>query len=263
MRSRVSKNRITSFFRIAFPVLLVGGLVTLCLHFCTTGEPGDLTDVYAADTPRSVLPEQLMPGMVTLTAEQIARIPLSDGFQWPVGAPGLAFMYDAQGFGERNGKRGGYHSGQDLNGIGGQNTDLGETVRAASRGRVVYCGTPSAGWGKVVILAHRLPGDNKIYQSMYAHLQDINVGYGDTVCRGQKIGTIGTAEGVYLAHLHFEIIASRAVEAGITAYNPQGTMNRLNPQEFIHAHPAPLFPDPMWDVAAKLKLNEAFSAGSL
>lgn len=250
------------FFRIAFPILLVGGLLVLCLHFCTVSAGGDSVNVYAADAPGQQLPEKLLPNMVALTAEQLARIPLADGFQWPVGAPNLAFMYDAQGFGEENVKRGGFHSGQDLNGIGGENTDAGEPVRAAARGRVVYCGTPSAGWGKVVVLAHRIPGDDTVYQSIYAHLQDVKVAYGDTVCRGQQIGTIGTAEGVYLAHLHFEIVASRVIEAGNTAYHPAGTMNRLNPQEFISAHAAPAFPDPMWEVAAKLKLNEAFSSGN-
>jgi hypothetical protein len=93
-------------------------------------------------------------------------------------------------------------------------------------------------------------------------LQDVQVAYGDTLCRGQQLGTIGTAEGVYLAHLHFEVIASRVVEAGITAYHPAGTMNRLNPTHFINEHAAPAFPDPMWDVYAQLKLNESYNSGA-
>lgn len=258
----MSKSRKKDFFRIASLILLVGGLVALCLNFCTVSGGSDSANVYAADAPLSHTPEKMDSAWIPLSAEQIVRIPLADGFQWPVGAPGLAFMYDAQGFGEKNDKRGGYHSGQDLNGIGGENTDLGEPVRAAARGRVVYCATPSAGWGKVVVLAHRLPGDSTVYQTLYAHLQDVKVQFGDTVCRGQQIGTVGTAEGAYLAHLHFEMIASRVVEAGVTAYHPQGTMNRLNPADFINSHAAPPFPDPMWDVAAKLKLNEAFSSGN-
>lgn len=262
MRPRVSTSRKKDFFRVAFLILLVGGLAALLLSFCTVSGGSDTSNVYAADLPPNQVPEKVLPGMVVLTAEQIARIPMADGFQWPVGAPNLAFMYDAQGFGEQNAKRGGYHTGQDLNGIGGENTDLGEPVRAAARGQVVYCGSPSDGWGKVVVLAHRMPGDSTVYQTLYAHLQDVQVNYGDTVCRGQKIGTIGTAEGAYLAHLHFEVIASRVVEAGVPAYHSQGTMNRLNPAEFINAHSAPSFPDPMWDVAAKLKLNEAFSSGN-
>ena len=260
--TRVSKGKNRDAFRVAFIVLLVGGLGALCLHFCSGSSAAPNSNIYAANAPLSHTPDTVLPFLIPLTAEQIARIPMADGFQWPVGAPHLAFMYDAQGFGVHNGTRGGYHSGQDLNGIGGQNTDAGEAVRAAARGTVVYCGTPSAGWGKCVILAHRLPGDPTIYQTLYAHLQDVNVAYGDTLCRGQQLGTIGTAEGVYLAHLHFEVIASRVVEAGITAYHPAGTMNRLNPTQFINEHAAPAFPDPMWDVYAQLKLNESYNSGA-
>lgn len=246
----MSKLKRKDFFRIAVPVLLVGGLLALCLHLCTASGDENAVNVYSADAPLSHMPESINPALIALTAEQIVRIPQADGFQWPVGGGSLAFMYDAQGFGVNNEKRGGFHSGVDLNGIGGADTDLGEPVQAAARGRVVYCGTPSDDWGKVVVVAHRLPGDNKVYQTLYAHLQDVSVSYGDTLHRGQKIGTIGSADGKYMAHLHFEVIDSRVTEAGVTAYHPGGTMNRLNPYEFIESHPAPPFPDPMRDVSA-------------
>jgi murein DD-endopeptidase MepM/ murein hydrolase activator NlpD len=253
----VSKFSRKDFFRIAVPVLLVGGIVALCLHLCTSSGDSDITNVYAADVPLAQLPQEIKPCMLPLSAEQIARIPLADGFQWPVGGGNLVFMYDAQGFGVHNEKRGGYHSGVDLNGIGGENTDLGEAVSAAARGTVVYCGTPSDGWGKVVVIAHRIPGDDRVYQTLYAHLQDVAVTHGDRVSRGQKIGTIGTAEGAYLAHLHFEVIDSCVVEAGVTAYHPSGTMNRINPYEFINAHPAPPFPDPLFQVDGSFRLRES------
>ena len=246
-------------YRLIFYVLLGIGAVACCLAFCASGTESAGGRVYDAVLPREETPEALMPGLLPLRAEQLVRIPTADGFQWPVGAPGLAFMYDAQGFGVQNTQRGGYHSGQDLNGIGGANTDLGTPVRAAARGLVVYCGTPSAGWGKVVVLAHRLPNDHQIYQTLYAHLESAKVRVGDTVCRGEQIGTMGTAEGQYLAHLHFELIASRLVEAGITAYHPTGTMNRLNPEEFIRKHPAPAFPDPMQDVFSYYNFSESFN----
>lgn len=254
---RVSKLKRKDFFRIAVPVLLVGGIVALCLHLCTSSGESAAANVYAADAPLAQMPQEIKPCMIPLSAEQIARIPLADGFQWPVGGGSLAFMYDAQGFGVHNEKRGGYHSGVDLNGIGGGNTDQGEVVSAAARGLVVYCGTPSAGWGKVVVVAHRIPGDNHVYQTLYAHLQDVSVTLGDRVCRGQKIGSIGTAEGVYPAHLHFEVIDSPVVEAGVTAYHPNGTMNRINPYEFIKAHPAPPFPDPLFQVEGAFRLRES------
>lgn len=258
----MSKFSRKDFFRIAVPVLLVGGIMALCLHLCTSSGEQTAANVYVADLPPAQMPQELKPCMIALSAEQIARIPLADGFEWPVGGGNLAFMYDAQGFGVFNEKRGGYHSGVDLNGIGGQNTDEGEAVTAAARGKVVYCGTPSAGWGKVVVIAHRIPGDDRVYQTLYAHLQDINVAYGDTVYRGKKIGTIGTADGAYLAHLHFEVIDSRVVEAGVTAYHPTGTMNRINPYEFIKTHPAPPFPDPLFQVHGTFMWTDGAFSGN-
>lgn len=248
-------------FRIAFLILAGMGLAALGLTLCTgAGEP-DSTNVYKADEPRHNTPEQLMPGMIPLTAEQIARIPLADGFQWPVGAPGMAFMYDAQPFGTDNPKYGGKHCGQDLNGIGGENTDTGCPVNTIARGLVIYSGHPSDSWGNMVVVAHRIPGSDTVYQSIYAHLEERKVQVGDILYRGQELGTIGSAGGRYFAHLHFELVPSRVVEAGMSGYHPAGTMNRIDPQQFITEHPAPDFPDPFRDILSQLRLNEAFSSG--
>lgn len=231
-----------------FYVLAGIGIVAFGLSFCTSENDEGLVNVYKASQPKDFTPEQVIPYLIPLTPLQIADIPLADGFQSPVGPPTAAFMYNAQGFGEFNEKRGGYHSGVDFNGIGGENTDAGEPVYSAARGKVVFCKDLKGGWGKVIIIAHRLEGDAQIYQTLYAHLNDCKVKLGDTVCRGEQIGSIGTADGQYLAHLHFEVCASRVTEAGVTAYHPRGTMNRISPEEFIQTHPAPPVPDPMWRI---------------
>lgn len=203
----------------------------------------DTTPIYGKDIPLEEMPQQLMPGLVLLTAEQLAKAPVIDGFQSPVGTPNGAFMYDAQPFGTPNEQRGGNHVGQDLNGIGGENTDEGEPVYAAARGLVVYSACPAESWGNVVVLLHRMP-DGKPVQTLYAHLKDRAVRTGETVGRGEPIGSIGTAGGQYLAHLHFEAVSSRCVEAGMPGYKAGGTMNRLDPAELMKAYPAPAFPDP-------------------
>ncbi len=200
--------------------------------------------VYRADEPSDVLPATLLPGLVLLTPEQLAKIPEVDGFQSPCGAPNGAMTYDAQPFGSPNPKRGGMHTGQDLNGIGGENTDLGEPVVASARGLVVYSGEASPGWGKVVVLAHRLPGENRVIQTLYAHLDQCLAQTGELVGRGARIGAIGTAGGLYLAHLHFEAIESRCTEACQRGYGPLGTMNRLDPAKLLAEHPAPAWADP-------------------
>lgn len=201
--------------------------------------------IYDADVALGQMPEPLIGGLILLTPEQVVRTPLIDGFEWPCGTTQGAMIYDAQPFGSPNEKRGGQHAGMDLNGIGGQNTDLGMPVRAAARGLVVYCGTPSPSWGKVVVLAHRLPDSGRVVQTLYAHLQDTDdrVIPGQTVSRGDRIGSVGTADGQYLAHLHFEAIESRCTEAGMPGYGAHGTMNRLDSAALLRDYPAPPFPD--------------------
>ena len=215
-----------------------------------------IAGLYGQDVPTSSLPEKLLPGMILLTPHQLALIPLVDGFQSPCGTASGGFTYDAQPFNTLNSNRGGHHSGSDINGIGGEDSDLGMAVHAAARGLVVYCGEPSPAWGNVVILAHRLPYDSRIIQTLYAHLDKSIVRQGQFISRGEPIGTVGTAHGNYKAHLHFEAISSYCTEAGQPAYHQGGTMNRLNPQKLLASYPAPAVPDP-YETVRRLRVREA------
>lgn len=183
------------------------------------------------------------PAFHRLTPEQVVNLPLATRFDLPLGSQHGALTYNARPF------RISRHLGDDLNGIGGENSDLGDPIFAAGAGRVVYIGMPGSGWGKMIIVAHRLPpGDEAgpVVQTMYAHLQEIGVKEGQIVQRGEKIGTVGTAEGVYLAHLHFEVRMGPYINpAEGYADTP---LNRLWPEKFIAAHrgagPADLGPAP-------------------
>ncbi|MBE6415605.1 MAG: M23 family metallopeptidase [Akkermansiaceae bacterium] len=234
--------------------------VGVIAHLNNDGEEAPVSPatagIYGQDVPPSTLAAELQPGLVLLTPHQLALVPVADGFQSPCGTATGGFVYDAQPFNTPNEKRGGHHTGSDINGIGGENTDLGLPVNAAARGLVVYSGEPSPEWGKVVVLAHRLPGDGRIIQTLYAHLDKSIVNVGRFVGRGEPIGTVGTANGHYLAHLHFEAIASSCTEAGQRAYSTSGTMNRLNPQELLASHPAPAVPDP-YGTVRRLRVREA------
>ena len=126
---------------------------------------------------------------------------ISDGFDFPVGKPNAKGYYKAQYFGQNR------HLGEDWNGVGGGNTDLGDPVYSISNGLVTFSRDVCCGWGKVIRIVHRLP-DHPEYQyieAVYAHMHNINVKAGDLIKRGQQIGTIGNANGRYNAHLHLEM----------------------------------------------------------
>lgn len=161
-----------------------------------------------------------------LSAWQKARVPRSLRFDPPLGSEHSAMVYNAQKFWEMNEKRGGHHTGDDLNGIGGMDTDLGDPVFSTADGLVIYAGEPSPGWGKVVVLAHQPPTGPPLH-SMYAHLDRIDVPIGALISRGGRIGTVGTGNGYYPAHLHFEIRASDGVDIG--AGYSMFPLNRLDP----------------------------------
>ncbi len=103
----------------------------------------------------------------------------------------------------------GQHTGEDWN-RGGGDDDLGDPVCAVGDG-VVVASDSYLRWSNVIVVRHDLPGG--VRWSQYAHLQQRIANVGDRVVRGQMIGTIGQqfperpcrSDGVYCAHLHFEI----------------------------------------------------------
>ena len=76
---------------------------------------------------------------------------------------------------------------------------LGDGIRAASGGRVVYTGSGLLGYGQLIIIKH-----NESYLSAYGHLQSVAIKEGDSVAAGQRIATMGNGpQGSPL--LYFEI----------------------------------------------------------
>ncbi len=76
---------------------------------------------------------------------------------------------------------------------------LGQPIRAARGGRVVYVGNGIRGYGNLIIIKH---GDNLL--SAYAHTRELSVREGDDVRSGQAIAQMG--EGPRrIAALYFEI----------------------------------------------------------
>lgn len=76
---------------------------------------------------------------------------------------------------------------------------LGQDVRAASGGRVVYFGSGLLGYGQLLIIKH-----SDAYLSAYGHTQAVSVKEGDAVVIGQRIATMGAGpQGTPM--LYFEI----------------------------------------------------------
>ncbi len=86
-----------------------------------------------------------------------------------------------------------FNSGIDIN------ASLGDPVKAASFGIVIYTGNVK-GYGDIIIVDH---GGNVV--TLYAHLSKIIVKLNDQVSKGQIIGQVGKSGGVPSPRLHFEI----------------------------------------------------------
>ena len=76
---------------------------------------------------------------------------------------------------------------------------LGQAIKAAGSGRIVYSGSGLRGYGKLIIVKH-----NEKYLSAYAHNRKLLVKEGDIVKLGQRIAEMGRS-GADNVKLHFEI----------------------------------------------------------
>lgn len=217
-------------------VVLMGSF----LQSCGETEVIDQTDRRSAETS-PVSPEQeigtesrdtleILPPEIPATF--LRDLDIADGFDYPVGPPNAENYYKARGFLPK----GLEHLGEDWNGTGGRNTDFGDYVYAAADGVVFYAEEYNRGWGQVVRVLHNFGTRKrpKYVESLYAHMASSWVQPSHVVRRGEIIGTMGNAEGIYHAHLHFEMRRrpGRDVRSGYDG----DTLGFLDPSQFIEAH---------------------------
>ncbi|MCD6355770.1 MAG: M23 family metallopeptidase [Anaerolineaceae bacterium] len=79
--------------------------------------------------------------------------------------------------------------------------DLNDPLYAVDSGVVVYAGWNDWGYGNVIAIDH---GNN--FQSIYAHLESLNVGCHAFVTQGDIIGYMGSTGNSTGPHLHYELI---------------------------------------------------------
>jgi murein DD-endopeptidase MepM/ murein hydrolase activator NlpD len=105
--------------------------------------------------------------------------------------------------------------------------DIGQTVRAAGAGRVVWSGPGfqnSPSYGNVVMIEHDFGYDGHYLYTLYAHLSAVLVVTGQHVEARDPVGLVGNTGRVSGPHVHFEV---RVGEANSTdpatygdTYNP-------------------------------------------
>jgi len=101
------------------------------------------------------------------------------------------------------------HFGIDLDG------ETGDPIYAVDNGVVVYSGWNDWGYGNMIVLDH---GNG--WQTLYAHLSQINVACGDWVYQGSVIGLMGSTGRSSGSHLHFEMMNDTSGKVNPFAYLP-------------------------------------------
>jgi lipoprotein NlpD len=110
-------------------------------------------------------------------------------------AGGIAWQWPASGKVIGGFQAGGGGDGAGLNIAG----NMGDPVRAAASGTVVYSGNGLIGYGELIIIKH-----NDTFLSAYGHNSKRLVKEGERVSAGQEIALMG-ASGAPRVELHFEI----------------------------------------------------------
>lgn len=139
--------------------------------------------------------------------------------------PGNWFIY--LGYGERypdhqhyGNLRKMFHSGLDYNLPNDE--DLGKPFYAMRDGVVEFAGPGQGSLGNMIIVKHNWKGVE--YRARYLHAKEMMVNAGDTVTQGAVLGTIGTSNGRWQAHLHIDISKGQWLlhtPSLSTAYNTQ------------------------------------------
>lgn len=149
---------------------------------------------------------------------------ITDGFDFPVGKPNAKGYYNAQKFQENN------HLGDDWNGVGGGNSDLGDPIYAIGNGYITEVKDYKGGWGNVLRIVHLY--NDTLYESLYAHCDSIIINSNRFIKKGEQIATIGNCDGTYFAHLHLEI--RNEIDKDIGGGYSIDTTGYLDPTDFIN-----------------------------
>jgi murein DD-endopeptidase MepM/ murein hydrolase activator NlpD len=114
-------------------------------------------------------------------------------FAWPIRGPITSGFGSVRNREHHEESYQDHHEGIDIDGV------MGQVVRAAAAGRVIWAGT-ERGYGNMVVLDH---GEG--YTTVYAHASRLLVGEDESVEAGEPIAEVGDTGNARGAHLHFEV----------------------------------------------------------
>jgi murein DD-endopeptidase MepM/ murein hydrolase activator NlpD len=141
---------------------------------------------------------------------------------YPVSHGNMDGYIVAQEFGRFYPHRNTYHLGADITSPVPGNEDMGDTLYSIGNGIVITV------WSNVVMILHKTP--YYFIVSQYRHTLENFVKEGEYVKIRQSIATIGNDNGIYQAHLHFEIRTDINLEVEGGYGNKEGY---LEPMGFI------------------------------
>ena len=156
---------------------------------------------------------------------------VADRFDFPVGAPNADGYQKSRGFNVRG------HLGEDWVSAAGPGAIYRAPVTAVGNGVVSLARDFKRSWGNVIVIRHAFyeGGQIKYADSLYAHLDKIFVAEGQPVTRGQQIGLVGNAHGLYHPHLHFEIHRNTTIGV-VHMASTRSLTNYEDPTTFLMQH---------------------------
>jgi murein DD-endopeptidase MepM/ murein hydrolase activator NlpD len=221
--------------RISYLAVLAAWIAALWLGLDFAGRP---------QTPPTAVPSTQLDWAEFFAANILPSLPVATEFDTPLRPPDGAGAVVSLPFMEAG------HLGEDWTTAKGD-AALGEPVYSVADGWVSVAQDFENAWGKVIFICYRLPDGRypPFVEVMYAQLNTLEVSAGQFVKRGQRIGTVGNAGGIYSvangagAHLHWEV--RQTVGMGVGPGFQAGASGWLGPSEFVSAHRGDRFQQPL------------------
>lgn len=124
-----------------------------------------------------------------------------------------------QGYGKASGVYGyTFHNGIDYG------APKGTPVYATAAGKVITSQYKGA-YGNYIMVKHTIDGAS--FTSLYAHLNSRSVSVGQSVSKGQVLGTVGATGNAFGTHLHFEL------HRGTYVYSATSAASSVNPLNYL------------------------------